>query len=187
VQAAEDQQHTVAGAAKRLGATPLGALSRSLNAVVVHTDAAAVPRLAAIPGVRQVSAVPAYDVSWARDTPVQSGSLDQAIRYFDIDRAADQGFDGTGVRVAVVDSGIDYTHADLGGPGTAAAYTAAYGTSVNDPQNKNTDRLFPTAKVIGGFDFVGERWPGPDPACGVDSHGNPLVCLRPDPDPIDCG
>jgi hypothetical protein len=35
------------------------------------------------------------------------------------------------------------------------------------------DGLFPTAKVIGGFDFVGEVWPdGP---------------LAPDPDPIDCG
>src|SRR2546425_880832 len=55
----------------------------------------------------------------------------------------------------------------------AAAYTAAYGTTTADTRNTTTDGLFPTAKVVGGFDFVGERWPsGP---------------LAPDPDPIDCG
>src|SRR5262249_24987583 len=85
----------------------------------------------------------------------------------------DAGFDGSGVRVAVLDTGIDYTHKFFGGPGTAAAYQAAYGTSTADSKNTTTDGLFPTAKVIGGFDFVGEKWPaGP---------------LAPDPDPIDCG
>ena len=37
------------------------------------------------------------------------------------------GTDGTGVTVAVLDSGIDYTHRNLGGAGTLAAYAAAYG------------------------------------------------------------
>src|SRR2546423_1477833 len=60
--------------------------------------------------------------------PGPSGSLAQAARYLDIDRAADRGLDGTGVRAAVIDSGVDFTHGDLGGPGTAAAYTACYGT-----------------------------------------------------------
>src|SRR5207249_2787568 len=71
------------------------------------------------------------------------------------------------------DTGIDYTHRFFGGAGTAAAYAAAYGTSTSDARTKTTDGLFPTAKVVGGFDFVGESWPnGP---------------LAPDPDPIDCG
>src|SRR5204863_5448551 len=69
------------------------------------------------------------------------------------------------------DTGIDYTHKGFGGSGTLAAYAAAYGTGTNDVKNTKTEGLFPTAKVIGGFDFVGEVWPnGP---------------LAPDPDPID--
>ena len=55
------------------------------------------PKLAAIPGVTSVTRVPSYDVAWPRDTPVASGSLAQAIRYLDLDQAADQGLDGTGV------------------------------------------------------------------------------------------
>ena len=34
-------------------------------------------------------------------------------------------FTGDGVKIAVIDTGIDYTHANFGGPGTVAAYEAA--------------------------------------------------------------
>ena len=80
---------------------------------------------------------------------------------------------GKGVRVGVIDSGIDYTHVAFGGAGTEAAYEAAYGESNDDSRNVTLDGLFPTAKVAGGFDFVGESWPGDD---GIED---------PDPDPID--
>ena len=68
---------------------------------------------------------------------------------------------GTGVTVAVLDSGIDYTHANLGGPGTPEAFEAAWGTSIYDTRNTTVtvSTGFPTAKVIGGYDFVGELWP----------------------------
>ena len=184
VHAAEQQQHDVLSAAHHFGATELGAISRSLNAVIVEADAASLPDLAAIPGVMSVTRVPSYDVTWPRDTPVASGSLDQAARYLDLDRAYDRGLDGTGIRAAVIDSGIDFTHVDLGGPGTAAAYTECYGTppgpgvpEAGQPRNAAPTGTCATLfgpgapKVIGGFDFVGEAWPN--------------GAVAPDPNPID--
>ena len=61
------------------------------------------------------------------------------------------GVRGQGMKVAVVDTGIDYTHANFGGPGTVAAYEA------NDP-NFIEPGTFPTNKVIGGYDFVGSDY-----------------------------
>lgn len=132
-----------------------------LNAVILDIDAARLSDLA-------------LDVRVAAINPVVDFALDQsaALPYIGatpgVQRAASG---GAGVRVAVLDSGIDYTHAAFGGPGSAEAYAAAYGAGPSDPANTTLDGLFPTDKVVGGYDFVGERWPdGP---------------LAPDPDPID--
>ncbi|MDQ2966621.1 MAG: S8 family serine peptidase, partial [Chloroflexota bacterium] len=99
--------------------------------------------------------------------------LSETVPYIGAAAVQAAGFDGTGVRVAVLDSGIDYTHIAFGGAGTPDAYQAAYGTSLADARNRSRDGLFPTVKVIGGYDFVGESWP--------------TGALAPDPDPIDCG
>lgn len=78
---------------------------------------------------------------------------------------------GEGVRIAILDTGIDYTHAAFGGPGTPAAYQANNGRII-EPGS------FPTAKVIGGYDFAGDFYrPNPD---DPDSQ-----IPRPDPDPLD--
>ena len=81
------------------------------------------------------------------------------------------GVRGEGMRVAVVDTGIDYTHASFGGAGTVAAYEA------NDPTFIETG-TFPTEKVIGGFDFVGENYDVLDDDTSNDTP-------RPDFDPLD--
>jgi minor extracellular serine protease Vpr len=61
------------------------------------------------------------------------------------------GVRGQGMQVAIVDTGIDYTHASFGGAGTVEAYQA------NDPTFIENGS-FPTEKVIGGYDFVGENY-----------------------------
>ncbi len=67
---------------------------------------------------------------------------------------------GRGVKVAVLDAGIDYTHLAFGGPATVEAYAEAYGPlDGSGVEVENRDGLFPTAKVVEGFDFVGELWP----------------------------
>jgi subtilisin family serine protease len=81
------------------------------------------------------------------------------------------GVKGQGMTVAIVDTGIDYTHADFGGPGTPEAY-ADNDPSVIEPGT------FPTSKVIGGYDFVGSNYDVLD----ADTSNDVPV---PDPDPLD--
>jgi minor extracellular serine protease Vpr len=78
---------------------------------------------------------------------------------------------GQSMTLALVDTGIDYTHKDFGGPGTVAAYEN------NDP-NFVEPGTFPTAKVIGGYDFVGSNYDVLD-----DDTSNDIP--RPDADPLD--
>ena len=125
-----------------------------LNAVFLEVDAEALPAIARDPLVSVVRPVGNYEKVLSETVPYIGSTTLQGI-----------GLDGTGVSIAVLDSGIDYTHANLGGPGTLGAYNAAYADFTS------RDGLFPTAKVVEGFDFVGEEWPsGP---------------LLPDDDPID--
>jgi len=152
----------------------------ALNAVVLSVDAADLPQIARDTAITRVVGVSNY-----------SQDLSETVPYIGGDTAHALGARGQGVRVAVIDSGVDYTHAALSGPGTQAAYEAAWApippagspaipvlTSggylvVDDPATAADNGLFPSSKVIGGYDFVGEQWPNT-------LNGE----LQPDPDPI---
>lgn len=167
------QQAAVLGKASQLdaGTKILGRVSRALNAVAIRIDASQLGKLAA--DARVLSIRPIRD--YALD-------LDTTVPYIGGTAVHTAGFTGQGVTIAILDSGVDYTHSHFGGPGTVEAYKNAYGVKTKDTKNTKINdaykgvKLFPTAKVIGGFDFVGEAWTG--------GTGSPP--LRPDPDPIDC-
>src|SRR3989454_12824060 len=150
------KQDDLMGQVRGLGGRELGRVSKALNAVMVSIDAARIQDIAALPGVRTIRPLINYQLDLSETVPYIGASAVQAA-----------GFDGPGIRVAVLDSGIDYTHAFFGGAGTAAAYTAAYGTSTSDSRTTTTDGLFPTAKVIGGVGFFrggpAPGAPGPPP------------------------
>jgi subtilisin family serine protease len=78
---------------------------------------------------------------------------------------------GEGVKIAVIDTGIDYTHANFGGPGTPAAFdaAAANSTAPADPALFGPD----APKVKGGIDLVGDAYNG---------YNIPV----PDLNPLDC-
>lgn len=129
-------------------------VEKVLNAVFVEVDSAALELLATDPNVRRIAPVSNYQLQLSEVKP-----------YVESQMLQDAGADGSGVSIAIFDSGIDYTHANFGGPGTLMAYDAAYASA------DSRDGLFPTSKVVEGWDFVGEVWPdGP---------------LMEDPDPID--
>jgi subtilisin family serine protease len=159
------QQTAMAASLSGLGAKELARVSVAHNAIAITVDAERIAEIAKMPGVRSVRPVIHYELHLGATVPYIGAAAVQTA-----------GFDGTGVKVAVLDSGIDYTHKNLGGAGTLAAYQAAWGTSTSDPKNTTRDGLFPTAKVIDGFDFVGEAWPNdartedPDPI-DFEGHG----------------
>lgn len=87
---------------------------------------------------------------------------------------------GQNATIAIIDTGIDYTHTDFGGPGTQAAYAQA-GSSA---QQANPTVL-PTDKVIGGYDFAGDDY-NADPTADPDGSFPYQPIPRPDNNPLDC-
>jgi minor extracellular serine protease Vpr len=167
--AVKSQQDQVIGRARGLGAKALGRANRAANVVAMKIPATKLTALTRIPGVVSVKPVARYQIT---QDPGGSGSLAQAADYLQATEVRNQGFDGTGVKVGVVDSGIDYTHENLGGPGTTAAYEACNAQNTVAPTGECAALFGPNApKVKGGTDFVGETWPNTDE--------------QPDPNPID--
>ena len=139
------------------GATELSAQRVGANGLRVTVPAGQLDSLKALPGVRSVGKVVTHEPENITSVPWAGGAAVNAT-----------GITGEGVSIAVIDTGIDYLHANFGGPGTAAAYAA---------NNKNVVEpgTFPTAKVVGGFDFAG-------PTYNANVAGSTPA---PDPDPLD--
>ncbi|WP_232664287.1 S8 family peptidase [Pseudonocardia sp. TRM90224] len=135
------------------------AVFRTTNAVpgfALRATPAAARLLAAQPGVRSVR-----KLTTAYPSNASADQLGGALRAWQ-----QTGRLGTGVRIGIVDTGVDYTHADFGGPGTVEAFTS-------------DDRQFPTEKVVGGVDLAGDDY-------DADSDQPARTVPTPDDDPMDC-
>jgi subtilisin family serine protease len=134
------------------------------SGIAVVTDASRLPALAKIPGVQAIHLLTPKTVANANTVPLTG---------------APQAWEGasgtgTGVTIGIIDTGIDYTHSDFGGPGTVAAYNAALAHSADPPT------LPDPTKVAGGYDFAGDSY---DPDPNADDF-QPLP--HPDTNPLDC-
>ncbi|WP_407344701.1 S8 family serine peptidase [Pengzhenrongella phosphoraccumulans] len=157
-------------ARSRQGTAPqrIAVTTNLLAGTLVSGEAARIRDLAASPDV-----VAIYRI--VPKTPDNKGS-DAFTRALDAWTSA--GATGAGVRIGVIDTGLDYTHADFGGPGTTAAYATAYGTDGTAAVPAGT---FDPTKFLGGYDFAGAHYDA-DPASTL-----PGATMTPTPDanPID--
>ena len=152
------QQRVLAqlGAAGR-NARVLYSVQTAYNGIAAKIDASILPQLRGNADVKAVHRLPIHYIDNSTSVPFIKG----------VDAwAATGGNAGQGVKIAIIDTGVDYTHANFGGPGTVAAYTGN-NRAIIEPGT------FPTGKVIAGRDFAGDAYTG----------ANTPV---PDADPLDC-
>ena len=158
------KQDALRGRLAAAGADIVGQMQDAYNGIQISVAQKDLVQLAALPGVTAIHALPTFNVDNVNGVPFIGAP--QAWGNFSLT--------GDGVNVAVIDTGIDYTHADFGGPGTVAAWNAAKATNTAPPDPSLVGPSAP--KVKGGFDFVGDAYnanvPGSKP--------------MPDPNPLDC-
>jgi subtilisin family serine protease len=160
------QQHaTLEPSIVALGGKVLAHYHDALNGMKVEIARGELADLANTPGVVQVVDVPKYRISNTVSVPyIGAPEVWQGI----------PGFRGEKVKIAIIDTGVDYTHANFGGPGTVAAFAQAAATST---QPADPALFGPNApKVKGGTDLVGDDYNADDPS------SVPV----PDPNPLDC-
>ncbi|MNK26250.1 Minor extracellular protease vpr precursor [compost metagenome] len=82
--------------------------------------------------------------------PAPKVGTNTSVKFIGSEAAYKQGLRGQGMRVGIIDTGIDYTHKMFLGEGTKEAYKAV------NPNLPNA--AFPNKKVVGGIDLVGTEF-----------------------------
>ncbi len=154
----EQAQAPIAASVKAQGGMVFGQFTKAYNGIHIRIAANKVADIARLPGVVAVHRANRYEADLTHSVPLINADKvwnDPSLK-----------FTGKGVTVAVIDTGIDFTHVALGGSGNPADYLfqAANNTVI-------TGTVF-NAKVIWGYDFAGPNY---------GTTGIPV----PDPNPID--
>ncbi|WP_317618958.1 S8 family serine peptidase [Cellulomonas palmilytica] len=155
--------------AKNAGtATPkrLGTVTNLMAGTLVTGDA---KKIAALASSDEVTAI--YRVATKKPMNSNTDAFTRALQTWQ-----DTGNTGEGVTIAVIDTGLDYTHAAFGGLGTQEAYDEAYGEDGTQPVDP---AWFDAAKYLGGYDFAGPLYDA-----SLEEPGSTDV-PTPDENPID--
>jgi subtilisin family serine protease len=163
ISARRAEQDALQPSIERMGGAVLARLQSAINGVKVQIPRNRIALLRRLPGVVDVKAVGTYERLNTNEVKLVGAPLAW--------QSAAGAFQGQGMKIAILDTGIDYTHADFGGPGTVAAYNAAKATNTSPPDPALVGPSAP--KVKGGIDLVGDAYTG---------SNTPV----PDPNPLDC-
>ena len=137
----EKQAFRQAAADAGVSYTERYAFNKLWNGFSIQVDPSQMSTITRIPGVKAV--YPVGIIQMPKDASI-SPDLQTALTMTGADVAQSQlGKDGTGVKVAVMDTGIDYDHQDLGGDGVA---------------RQNSSVNFPNLRVTTGYDLVGDSY-----------------------------
>ncbi|PWH18606.1 MAG: hypothetical protein DDG59_05595, partial [Anaerolineae bacterium] len=157
----EEEQESFLRALDRqnIQAQELFRTQKVFNGIWLRLDAKDVAKLRTLPGVKAIHPIIPKTLDHTTSVPLIGapqlwGGLTN--------------YQGEDIKIGVIDTGIDYIHTNFGGPGSG--YATQDFTSITEVGN-----LFPTLKVVGGYDFVGDDY---------DAENNPIPV--PDPDPMDC-
>src|SRR5215216_943328 len=92
----------------------LYSVQTAYNGIAARIDASVLPQLRANADVKAVHRLPIHYIDNSTSAPfIKAASAWQATN----------GNSGQGIKIAIIDTGVDYTHANFGGPGTVGAYT----------------------------------------------------------------
>src|SRR6266480_1280764 len=168
------EQDAITSAIEAMGGTVVTKLQHAINGIKVRATRDQLASMATLPGVVGIKPVLIYKPVNAVSVP----SIGTPAVW-----GGSPAFHGEHIKLAILDTGADYTHASFGGPGTVAAFDDAF---ANSTKPANPALFGPNApKVKGGTDLVGDDYD----ASAVDAKGNPDLAKRtplPDPNPLDC-
>ena len=163
-------QQQGASAAKESGAQVLYTTHNTMRGVALYGNVEQIRALANRSDVERISIIEdmaPQNTGSVLDTDTLSVWAQQHAQ-----NTASTGYPGKGVKIVVLDTGIDYTHADLGGPGTKEAYEKA---KASDTIPEGT---YDPKKFLGGYDLVGDDY---------NSAKKETSTPHPDANPLDCG
>lgn len=181
-QAANDQAAAVAAAQRAFIAklpaqsTVLYKIHNVMAGVAVTTNVKNYAALANLSNVTAIYPITPKTPSTSYAVPLQNGPA----AWSDLAAGTD-GQAGKGVRIADIDTGLDYTHADFGGPGKVAAFDAAKAASAQtgypDPSWYDPNKF----DARDSYDLVGDSY-------NADSTDPKTYQPVPSPDdnPLDC-
>lgn len=152
------QQDSLRETLKSLDVEVLSTMRVGVNGFRVKAKLGVISNLLLIPGVKSVSPI-----------AVHRPSIAKSVTWLNTPEIWDQFGTGKNITIAIIDTGIDYLHANLGGNGLGSDYA-------NNDKSIIEAGSFPTAKVIGGYDFAGANYNAADPLNSIP---------QPDMDPLD--